>query len=87
MSKGAQVIPVRIPKELLTEIEKAIQSANATNAREPYTVSSWIRKCVAEKLNHLRRSRHRSRGRKDRPQEPGSNPDGAPDQRQQDSLQ
>lgn len=86
MSKGSQVIPVRIPKELLTEIEQAIQSANLTTGLEPYTVSSWIRKCVAEKLAHLKRSRRRPRGRKDRPQESGNIPDEERDQHPQDVL-
>jgi len=71
MSKGNQVIPVRFPKELLTQVENAVQSANATRAAEPYTVSSWIRKCIEEKISHLQRSR-KKRPRPQVPQVPQS---------------
>lgn len=55
MSKGSAIVPVRIPKELLAEIACAINSANATTAGPPYSVSSWVRKAIREKLDHLGR--------------------------------
>jgi len=61
MSKGSQIIPVRIPEDLLAVVQQTIQSANSKRRHEPYTVSSWIRQCVAEKLSHLKRSKGRRR--------------------------
>ena len=57
MSKGSKVVPVRIPDELLAEIESAIESANYHTKGEIYTVSSWIRKQLEMKLHNLRRSK------------------------------
>ena len=55
--RGSKIINVRIPDETLAEIE-AIVGRSVLHAKgEPYTVSSWIKKCIAEKLNHLSRGR------------------------------
>lgn len=55
MSKGSRIVLIRIPLELMTKIEKAIVSANASTKAEPYTISSWFRKCVTDKIEHLLR--------------------------------
>lgn len=57
MSKGSQVIPVRLGDELLRELDKEIQKQNRTRHDEPYTRSSWIRKALADRFAHLSRSR------------------------------
>jgi len=59
MSKGSKVVPLRIDQELLNEIEQSVGAANYYTKGEPYTTSSWIRKCIREKLDHLRRSSKR----------------------------
>lgn len=74
MSKGSKIIPVRIPDELLTDLENAVKSANSTRREMPYTVSAWIRKCVEEKLAHLKRSRKRPPGRTGHPRDTGNIP-------------
>lgn len=57
MSKGNKVVPVRFTPEELQAIAEAIESANDHTRDEPYTVSSWIRKAVKDKLAHLSRSK------------------------------
>lgn len=57
MSKGSPVIRVRVPAELKAAMANAIEQANAYTRDEPYTGSSWIRKAIADKLNHLQRRR------------------------------
>lgn len=84
MSKGSQIISVRIPDKLLVEIEKAVHSANQVNASEPYNVGSWIRKCVQEKLAHLKRSRRRTQMKIDRRKDIENIPLATADQRPQD---
>jgi len=59
MSKGSKVVPLRIERGLLDEIEKSVASANYYTKGEMYTTSSWIRKCIREKLDKLRRSNER----------------------------
>lgn len=56
MSRGSKIVPVRIPDELLDEVEVAVSSQNYHTKGEPHTLSGWIRKCIAEKLAHLKRS-------------------------------
>jgi len=55
MSAGSKIVPVRIPDALHQEISLAIVLANETRKEEPYDMSSWIRKAIMEKLDHLRR--------------------------------
>ena len=57
MSKGSKVVPVRIEAELLAMIDLLILRANEHTQEEPYTRSSWIKKALAEKINHLARSK------------------------------
>lgn len=59
MAKGSQVVFVRFPPELLAEMETAVGRANQHVTGEPYTVSSWVRACVKEKLAHLARAKKR----------------------------
>ena len=61
MSKGSQVVPVRIPMELLDLINAAIESRNDASPQEPMNLSSWIRAAVREKLRHLVRGRSKAK--------------------------
>lgn len=60
MSKGSQVVPVRITRELLDLINAAIESRNDASPQEPMSLSSWIRAAINEKLRHLVRGRSKS---------------------------
>lgn len=62
MSKGSKVVVVRIPAELGTEIDDAIHAANAVTREEPYNRSTWVRKCITDRLKHLARGRGQRNG-------------------------
>jgi len=57
MSKGSKIVPVRFPDQMLLEMVKALDSRNLTTRDEQIELSEWIRRCVKDKLGHLRRSR------------------------------
>lgn len=59
MSKGSKVIPFRLSDLYLAALDEAVRSANRRTKGEPYDRSSWIRKAVTEKLDHLRRSKRK----------------------------
>lgn len=54
MSKGSPIIPVRIPDELLAEIDAVVSSYRDA---EPWTRSSFIIHCVRAELAKRQRSR------------------------------
>ena len=53
----------RVPEELETRLNAAIASANNYTLEEPYTLGSYIRKCIEEKLSHLERSTSKKRAK------------------------
>lgn len=57
MSAGSQVIPLRIPAELLARMDAAIASANAGRHEEEYTRSTWMRAAIEARLAHVERAR------------------------------
>jgi len=57
MSRGSKIVPVRIPDEMLAEVQEAVDSQNFHTKGVPLRVSEWIRKCIEVKLKHLKRSR------------------------------
>ena len=57
MSKGSPRIILRIPQEVVDQIEYCITTANCSRRGEPYDVSSWIRAAIVEKIAHVKRSR------------------------------
>lgn len=61
MSKGSKIVPIRIPEDLLEQILVRIASANVQRSEEPYTMSSWIIKCIRDRLDHNTRSRRKRR--------------------------
>lgn len=65
MSKGNQIVPVRIPLPLAVDMDQAIAGRNAVARGEPWTVSEFIRVAIAEKLAKMSRSRS-SRSRRTR---------------------
>jgi len=57
MSKGSQIVPVRIPLPMLVDMDQQIEKRNATARGEPWTVSEFIRSAIADKLAKMGRSR------------------------------
>ena len=56
MSKGSTKVVIRLPDELLELVWDTAVRSNGSRKQEPYTLSSWIRSAICEKLNHGRRS-------------------------------
>jgi len=54
--RGSKIVPVRIDDALLSEIQAITARSVLHSPQEPYTVSSWIKKAITEKLDHLKRS-------------------------------
>lgn len=57
MSKGSPIVKLRLPGDLQAQVEQEIERTNCNRAAEPFTVSTWIRAAIVEKLAHARRSR------------------------------
>jgi len=57
MNAGSPKIVVRFPEDVIEEIQELVDRLNEHPNREPYTVSSWIRKCVMYELAHLKRGK------------------------------
>lgn len=57
MSKGSTRLTVRLDDETIDLIQEECDRSEKSSDRVPYTVSSWIRHAVQEKLNKLRRGR------------------------------
>lgn len=59
MSKGSQIVPVRIEPALLAEIDAAVR--RSMDSFDPHTRSSWILSAIREKLAHQRRGKRRKK--------------------------
>ncbi len=57
VSKGNRKVVVRIEPTLWALIEEEISRAESDPIRPPYTVSSWVRQAMIDKLRHADRSR------------------------------
>lgn len=60
MSKGTRIYTLRIEDELAAEVFKAIDSANKRRREQPYTLTSWIKAAIREKIDHLHRPKGKS---------------------------
>ena len=69
MSRGSPVTPVRLPQELIDRIVAAYKRANLTRKEEPYTLSSFIRHAIEEKLAKMERGRSKKKKREKRERE------------------
>jgi hypothetical protein len=67
MSKGSKKVVIRLPDGLDDLVKGIVLTTNAVKGAKKYTLSSWIRKAICEKLNHLKRSK-RSKGVEPDPQ-------------------
>jgi hypothetical protein len=59
--KGSKIIPVRFPAEELAAVEAYLKESESTRSGEPWTISTFIKKAVREKLDHIQRSRKSKR--------------------------
>lgn len=66
MSRGSKIVPVRLPEKLYHAIVEAMESANRTRFEEPYVVSTYVRKCLVEKLEHLERSKKKKSSKQEK---------------------
>jgi metal-responsive CopG/Arc/MetJ family transcriptional regulator len=63
MSKGTRVYPVRLPADLVAEVELTVQRRNLMSREEPWTFSDFLRIALREKVCKMERSR-KPRGRR-----------------------
>jgi len=61
MSKGTPFVSVRVPDDLLQQIEQEIARTNQNTRNAPFTRSSWILVAIREKLAHAKRSRQKKK--------------------------
>ena len=63
MSKGSPIVPIRVPAELLVEVDRYVSESADSRKGEPWSRSSFIVTAIRDKLFHLERGRSRSRAR------------------------
>lgn len=64
MSKGSPIVNVRVPAELLSEIEAAVERSQDIRQDGGYTLSSWIIAAIRERIAKHVRSAASGRARK-----------------------
>jgi hypothetical protein len=57
MSKGTQVITIRLSEYYTDKIDEAVKRRNVTTRREPWTRSCFIKQAILDKLAHMERSK------------------------------
>jgi hypothetical protein len=57
MSKGSPIVPLRIPEELLAQIDVAVMESLAYRDAEPFTRTSFILEAVREVFRHRERAK------------------------------
>jgi hypothetical protein len=57
MSRGTRITPLRLPPDLLAQIDLAIASNNVYRVAQDYNRTSWIVQAIKERLAKLERSR------------------------------
>lgn len=61
--RGSKIVPVRIPEQLLGEIQAAIARVEFSRDKGPHTMTSWILEACQQKLDHLARAKASKRSR------------------------
>jgi len=61
MSKGSRIFPIRIPAEMVKEIDRELQARRDARAMRPISFSEWVRQAIKEKIAHAKRSRGKAR--------------------------
>ena len=62
MNRGNRIVGVRLEPDLLEQLTAAIESNNAARKGPPYSLSSWIRQAILERLDKQRRARSKKGG-------------------------
>jgi hypothetical protein len=57
MSRGSNIVPVRISHETLAMVDRIICELNRRTKGTPYDRSSFIRKAIKDHVKHIWRSR------------------------------
>lgn len=57
MSKGSKIVPVRIPEDLLKQMDLTISRRNFWSKEEAWTTSRFIQIAIREKLHKMERGR------------------------------
>lgn len=58
---SSSYVPIRIPNETLTQIEAIVARSVTHRSDDPWTVSSWIKAAIADKLAHNERGRRKAK--------------------------
>lgn len=61
MSKGSTIVPVRIPSDLLRQVEETYLGRNLFAPKNPWTLSDFVRVALKEKIAKMQRSRKKRR--------------------------
>jgi hypothetical protein len=61
MAKGSPLVVLRLSPALLSALKEEVRAANETREGDLWTVSSWCRQAVSDKLRHADRSRRDKR--------------------------
>lgn len=78
-SKGSPIVTLRIPADLLAQVERAVESNNDHRSGQPYDRTAWIIQAIRERLDKQRRGA-RGKARAGRPTEAPSVPEAGPGQ-------
>lgn len=63
MSKGSPIITLRIPAELLANVQVVVAETGANCKGEPWNLTTWILQAIKDKLAHQQRAREASKRR------------------------
>ena len=61
MSKGSQIVPVRLKKAMFDEVYDEILLHNERSRHAMWSMSDFIRQAIADKLAHIKRGRKKAK--------------------------
>jgi len=69
MSKGNPIVPIRIERPILMEMEAVIRKRNENSPNAPWTRTSFIVTAILEKIMHMERSRKKRKRKSKSPKQ------------------
>lgn len=57
MSKGRRILTFRISEEMHGDVIRLVERRNSTTREEPWTMTDFVLRAIAEKIAHVERSR------------------------------
>lgn len=63
MSRGSPIISLRVPEDLLRDVQIVVHQTGAKCQGEPWNLTSWILQAIRDKLAHQQRAREASKRR------------------------